>query len=91
MSTEEDIRQQMMQQKQMEQMVKTALSKILDEKARERLNNLKYVKPEIANQLEMYLFQAFQAGQIKGIITEDQMIMILRKISEKKEINIRRK
>ncbi len=91
MPTEEDVRNQMMQQKQMELALKTAMYKILDAKARERLNNLKFIKPEIATQLEMYLYQAFQAGQIKGVITEEQIVMILKKISEKRDIKITRK
>ena len=52
---------------------------------------LRVVRPELASQLENYLAQLFEAGQIKGVITEDKFIMILRKISEKREITISRK
>ncbi|MFA4820380.1 MAG: DNA-binding protein, partial [Candidatus Aenigmatarchaeota archaeon] len=43
--------QQAQQQQQMEEVLKTVMSQVLDSKARERLSNLKLVKPEIAAQL----------------------------------------
>ncbi len=103
MPTEEDIKkrllqqrmqenmQEQMQQKQLEQTLKAVSMQILEPKARERLNNLRVVKPEIAMQLEAYLAQLYQAGQIKQKITEDQLISILKKLSEKKDIRIKRK
>jgi programmed cell death protein 5 len=78
------------QQKQAEEGLKNIISKILDKKARERLSNLKLVKPELAMQLEIYLVQLYQAGHIRTI-TEDQLIEILKKLSEKKEFRIKRK
>ena len=91
--------QQQMLQAQMEQQQLTELqaalkiitSQILDAKARERLSNLKLVKPEIAAQLEMYLAQLYQSGQLKTKITDEQLVMILRKLTERKETTIRRK
>lgn len=79
------------QQKQIEETLKTIMLKILDKKARERLSNLKLVKPELAMQLELYLAQLYEMGQIKGIITEEQLIAMLKKISEKPEFKIKRK
>jgi len=78
------------QQKQAEDGLKNIISKILDKKARERLSNLKLVKPELAMQLEIYLVQLYQAGHIRTI-TEEQLIEILKKLSEKKEFRIKRK
>ncbi len=82
------------QQQQMaeaQQALKAIMSQILEPKARERLANLKVVKPELAMQLEMYLAQLAQSGQIQSKLTDDQIVLILRKLSEKKEINIKRK
>lgn len=79
------------QQKQMEEVLKVIRMQILDEKARERLSNLKVVKPDLAFQLEVYLAQLYQAGQIRGRITEEQLIIILKKMSEKRDFKIRRK
>ena len=79
------------QQQQMEEMLKTVMSQILDRKAQERLSNLKLVKPELAMQLGMYLAQLFQSGQLRERITDEQLVTILRKLTEKRETKIRRK
>ena len=103
MSTEEEIKKRLLQQKMQEQMgeqmqqqqmqetLKAVSWQILEPAARERLNNLRVVKPELAMQLEAYLAQLYQAGQIKQKITEAQLISILKKLSEKRDIQIRRK
>ena len=82
------------QQQQMaeaEQMLKQLMNQILEPKARERLSNLKLVKPELAMQLELYLAQLAQAGQIQARLNDEQVVMILRKLSEKRETKIQRK
>ena len=83
--------QTQMQQKQMEGQLKAVSWQILEPAARERLNNLRVVKPELAMQLEAYLAQLYQAGQIKQKITEEQLVSILKKLGEKRDIRIRRK
>ena len=102
MTSEEEIKKRMLQQrmqsgeeqaqqKQMEDALKSAMSRILDEKARERMNNLRLVKPDVASQLEMYLAQLFQSGQLKEPITDEQLVVILIKLTEKRETKITRK
>lgn len=107
MPTEEEIKRKMMEQRmqemmhsqsavmqeqaQMQQALSGIMSRILDKKGKERLSNLKLVKPELAMQLEVYLAQLYQAGQVRGVITDDQLVMILKKISEKRDIQIKRK
>ena len=95
---EEDIKRKMLermqlqhQQEQIDAMAKTMSSQILDAKARERLYMLKSVKPDLALQLEMYLIQLYQSGQLRGKITEPQMISILQRMSAKRDITIKRK
>ncbi len=83
--------EQHMEQKQIEEIVKKTIPQILDEKARERLNNIRVVKPDLAMQLEMYLVQLYQAGQVKRKITEEQLVGILKKLGEKADFRIRRK
>ena len=106
LSEEDEIKKRMMERKMLElqssafqeqaqvqqaqQAVKKITSQILDNRARERLSNLRTVKPELAMQLEVYLAQMYQLGQIKGKITDEQLVMILKKIGEKKEFRIRR-
>ena len=83
--------QDQMQQQQLQEQLKAVSMQILEPAARERLNNLRVVKPELAMQLEAYLAQLYQAGQIKQKITEAQLVSILKKLSEKRDIRIRRK
>jgi len=82
--------QNQIQQEQAMEAVKKITSQILDSKARERLSNLKVVKPELAFQLEAYLAQLYEMGQIRDKITEEQLITILKKM-ETKDFNIKRK
>lgn len=79
------------QAQQMQEVLRVIKMQILEPKARERLANLKLVKPELATQLELYLAQLYQSGQIRGRISDEQMVAILKKISEKKEYTIKRK
>ena len=63
----------------------------MTKEARERLNRVKLVKPEIAEKVENALLQAIQMGQIKGKINEAQIIDILNEISERKNFKILRR
>jgi programmed cell death protein 5 len=80
--------EELQQQEEMEQMKKTVLKKILDKSAIERMGRIRLVKPEVANQLELYLMQLYQSGKLKNVITEDQLIMILDSLSAKKQFKI---
>ena len=76
------------QLQQMEIMKKAALKKILTKEATERLGRIKLVKPEIANQLELYLVQLYQSGKIGNMITDDQLKTILEQIATKQKFRI---
>jgi len=59
--------------------------------ARQRLSNLRLVKPQLAQQLELSLIQLAQQGRVNVPITDEQLKAMLSKIqSGKREINIRR-
>lgn len=73
-----------------EKLKKTVMSRILSKEAIERLGRLKLVKPELANQLELYLLQLYQNGQIKGVITDEQIKTILNSLTKKKDFKIKR-
>ncbi|BDC19797.1 DNA-binding protein [Acidianus sp. HS-5] len=55
---------------------------ILTPEARQRLNNVKLVKPEIAESLENQLIALAQAGRIKTPITDDELKEILSQVAE---------
>ena len=53
------------------------LKQILSSEARLRLNNVKMVKPELANLVENYLIGLSTQGKTQGQITDDQLKQIL--------------
>jgi programmed cell death protein 5 len=83
--------EQLEQLKQIEEMKKKILGSILTKEAYERLSRVKSVNEELANQVELYLIQIFQSGKIQKLITDEKMKELLKALSGKKEISIRRK
>ena len=53
------------------------LKQILSGEARLRLNNVKMVKPELANAVENYLINLAAQGQASGQISDEQLKQIL--------------
>ncbi|GEM_PF-2243262 len=80
-------------EQEFEKRKKEALRKILTKNARERLNRVKLANREVANQLETYLVQISQSGQIREKIDEEKLKKILRSIKDeqKKDWNIERR
>ena len=77
--------------RQLEAQKQAALKLILTPEARQRLTNIRMVKPEFAEQIELQLIQLAQAGRIKVPITDDQLKEALARLqSQRKEIRIRR-
>ncbi len=80
------------QMAQFEQMKKSLMGKILDKFAAERLGRVRVANPTLAMQLELYLMQLYQAGQLKETITDEKLKQILNALTEnKKETRIMRR
>ena len=78
-------------QEQIEIQKQALLRRILTSDARRRLTNLKMVKPEFAEQLELQLIQLAQQGKINIPVTDEQLKEILVRIqSGRREFKIRR-
>ncbi len=76
---------------QLEAQKQALLSKILTPEARQRLNNLKMVKAEFAEQMELQLIEMAQTGKLPIPLTDAQLKSILIQLqSRKREITIRR-
>jgi programmed cell death protein 5 len=89
-ATDEQKNDQM--QKQLEAQKESLLRSILSPEARQRLNNLKMVKPEFTEQLELQLIQLAQQGKIPVPLPDAQLRQILVQLqSRKHEPTIRRK
>ena len=67
------------------------LKQILSGEARLRLNNVKMVKPELANMVENYLLGLSAQGKAPGQITDEQLKQILMSAQQpKKDFKINR-
>ncbi|MCE4617512.1 MAG: DNA-binding protein [Desulfurococcales archaeon] len=64
-------------EKQLEAQRQAILRRILTEKARERLNNVKLVRPELARLVEDQLIALAQSGRVQLPIDEDLVKNIL--------------
>lgn len=79
-------------QQQVEMQKQAILRRILSSEARQRLANLKMVKPEFTGQIELQLIQLAQAGRLKTPVSDDQLKEILARLqSKRRDIKIRRK
>ncbi|MEM0329735.1 MAG: DNA-binding protein [Nitrososphaerota archaeon] len=67
-----------------------AMRVILTSEARQRLANLRLVKPELVAQLEEQLIQLANSGRVPLPITDEVLKEILARITSKREIRIRR-
>ena len=86
---EEQQRFQMQQQIEMQK--QALLRRILTQEARQRLTNLKMVRPEFAAQLELQLIQLAQGGKMKLPVTDEELKEILARIqASRRETKIRR-
>jgi programmed cell death protein 5 len=78
-------------EQQMEAQKQELLRKILSPEARQRLTNLKMVKPEFIEQLELQLIQLAQMGKVPVPMSDAQLKQILMQLqSRKREPKIRR-
>jgi len=67
------------------------LTVLLDASARQRLANVRMVKPELANAVENYLVNAASSGRLNRALTDDELKQILLSIqSPKKDFKINR-
>jgi programmed cell death protein 5 len=76
---------------QIEAIKKQMLSKILTKDAAERLGRVRLGNPMLASQLELYLIQLYQSGQLRETIDDEKLKQILNVLVEKRQTKIKRK
>ena len=96
-----EMQQQAMQQEVAQQQQETfekqkylIMRKILTQEARQRLENIRMVKPQFAEQIELQLIQLFQSGRLRGAtpLPDEAFKKLLEQISQtgkKKEFKIK--
>ena len=86
-----DEQRQSQAEQQLEAQKQALLAKILTPEARQRLNNLKMVKPEFAEQIEMQLIELAQTGKLPIPLSDAHLKQILIQLQgRKRETTIRR-
>ena len=86
-----DEQRQAQAESQIEQQKQALLAKILAPEARQRLNNLKMVKKDFAENIELQLIEMAQTGKLPIPLSDAQLKSILVQLqSRKREMKIRR-
>lgn len=86
-----DEQKQAQAQQQLEAQKEALLRNILSPEARQRLTNLKMVKPEFTEQLELQLIQLAQQGRLQIPLKDEQLKQLLVQLQgRKRETTIRR-
>jgi programmed cell death protein 5 len=86
-----DEQRQSQAEQQLEAQKQALLAKILTPEARQRLNNLKMVKQEFTEQIELQLIEMAQTGKLPIPLSDPQLKSILIQLqSRKRETTIRR-
>ncbi len=96
----EQLKQQVAQKKLAEQQQEAfeaqkykIMRQILSQKGRQRLENIRMVRPEFAEQIELQLIQLYQSGRITNPMSDQNFKKILEKIStsnKKKDFKIKK-
>jgi len=87
----ENEQKQSQAERQLEAQKQALLRQILSPEARQRLTNLKMVKPEFTEQLELQLIQLAQTGKLPVPLSDAKLKQILIQLqSRKRETKIRR-
>lgn len=86
--SDEEIRKQRAEAEAIKQ---KALAMLLDPVARQRLTNIKMVKPDLASAVENYLINAATTGRLNRALTDNELKQILLSIQQpKREFKINR-
>ena len=78
------------QQKEFEAQKYQIMRKILSQEGRQRLENIRMVKPQFAEQIEIQLIQLAQSGRLRGQLSDAAFKKLLEQIAgTKKEFKIK--
>ncbi len=87
----DQMKMQQEQMKMVDEMKRKLLGECLTKEARERLANVRIANPPLAEQVELYLIQIQQQGQLTEPLSEDKLKDLLKTLTKKKEIKITRR
>ncbi len=79
------------QAQELQAQLKIIMGQVLTPEARQRVANIRVAKPDFAMQIELYLAQLYQAGQLRKPLTDAELRNILDKLVQKRETRIVRR
>ncbi|MEM0017004.1 MAG: DNA-binding protein [Candidatus Korarchaeum sp.] len=73
------------------QRIDAIVKSLLTTEAWQRLKRVELVKPELANEVKVYLIQLYSAGKLTRKLTDDELKVLLASLSERerRDFNIR--
>ncbi|MEM5798389.1 MAG: DNA-binding protein, partial [Candidatus Aenigmatarchaeota archaeon] len=71
-----------MQPENIEAIKKELMRQILTKEAAERLGRVRAANPQTAAQVELYLLELYQAGQLRQPVTDEKLKQILTLLAE---------
>ncbi len=73
------------------QKIDALVKQLLTNEAWQRLKRVELVKPDLANEVKLYLVQLYTAGRLARRLTDDELKALLAQLSEraKRDFNIR--
>jgi len=80
MPTQEEAAEREAKAKAQEEQKQAMLASVMEPAAKERLNRVALVKPDVAAKIEMMILGAVQRGAIQGRVSEAQVIGMLEKV-----------
>ncbi|HPX77426.1 MAG TPA: DNA-binding protein [Methanobacterium sp.] len=84
-----DLAEQERKRRELEAQKRQVMIQILTPEARSRLANIRLTKPEFVDQIELQLIQLAQMGRIKSKIDDEQLKVLLKKLTgQKREMKI---
>jgi len=87
----EDFQNKKAEEQEKKQLKENLLRMILTSDARQRLTNVKIVRPQIAQMVEDQLIQLASSGKLKRVVTDDELKNILLSLQQpKREFKIKR-
>ena len=81
---EQDVQRQREQAESANQQKQSILRSILSDQAKQRVNNIKLVNPQMADAIENQLISLAQSGRVRGVISEEQLLQMLRELQNSK-------
>ncbi len=81
---EQDAQRQNEKAESVNQQKQSILRSILSDQAKQRINNIKLINPQMADAIENQLISLAQSGRVRGVISEEQLLQMLRELQNTK-------